>query len=480
MFGLFAPRCPLNLGLKVWTERRFRDIGEELGASHIRGVTVVEPDTEIVPHSDEPDELIQAMFERVCGWMEVSPQSLRLRVTSGLDMADLLAVQSHGRIQAAKSLYRIPSSEDERAELIISTQIDLEPARLLAIIARGVAHDVLRTRVPDLFEAEDRLSTIDLVPAFFGLGIFVANSTVREVHGEHGTYSTFQLSRAGHLSAEVHSYALALFAWARGEQMSDWTRRLRLDARETMKGGLRFLTKTGDCIFEADSFGHRSRLDSLSDLRRALAEDSPTLQMNALLNLENRPDDCRQLTREMISLLKTRDRDQRAQTVQTLAVCIGESEDALEAILNLYDDPAVPVRFAVAQVLRPGSADDESCIRTLTALLPDREPGVCVQAASRLLEFESLPEELLRPAIDLLCQGNIRCDGSMMRRALQLLDRLSSDVPTLLQAELDEESQAAITDLAEEVLGSVSTSVSDGSASPEESSGDGATSQPEA
>ena len=62
MFGLFAPRCPLNLGLKVWTERRFRDIGEELGASHIRQVEVVEPGSELLQAAVNSDDATTLIF----------------------------------------------------------------------------------------------------------------------------------------------------------------------------------------------------------------------------------------------------------------------------------------------------------------------------------------------------------------------------------------------------------------------------------
>ncbi|MBC8289486.1 MAG: HEAT repeat domain-containing protein [Planctomycetes bacterium] len=453
MLGLFAPRCPLTLGLKVWTERRFRDIGEVLGASHLRTVEVIEPGGDLFESTDDPDLLIGRIFEQVCRWMDVPSSSLRLKLISGLEMADLYGAQNHGRIEAAKSLYAIPAQEDEPATLLISAQIDLELERLLAIIARGVAHDVLRTRIPDLFAAEDRMQSIDLVPVFFGLGPSVANSTVREVNGEYGMTSTFQISRTGHLSAELFGYALALFSWVRGEPLPDWSRRLRLDAKETMKAGLKFLAKTNDCVFDADSFGYRTQLDSVASLRSALGETSATQQMNALLNLVTQPEEAQQLADEIIPILRSRDRDLRAQAVHTLAWSAAENEESLGAILSLDVDPDSPVRFAVAAALRPGSTDDESSIRTLAELLTDRDPGVSRQAAARLLEFESLPEDLLRPAIDLLKSGNVRCDELMIRYALEMLGRLCENVDAVLEAELDDDSRAMIADLADDVLG---------------------------
>ena len=446
MFGLFAPRCPLNLGLKVWTERRFRDIGEELGASHIRQVEVVEPGSELLQAAVNSDDAITLVFEQVCRWMDVSSSSLRLNVMSSDEMAELAA--SQGASGAAMSLYGIPAVDGEAAQLIVSADLNLDADQLLAMIARGVAHDVLRTRLPDLFAARDQMRIIDLVPVFFGLGIFVANSTVRDLNGVSGAPT-----RADSLSSEVYGYALALAAWVRGEGMADWTRHLRLDARETMKSGFKFLAKSGDCVFDADSFGHRTQPESLAELRRALDDSSPSLQMNALLNLMPHPDDCRQLCDELIPQLKMRDRDQRAQAVLTISACTTQSEDALRAVIGLCDDSETTVRLSVATTLKPGSVDDESSIHTLTGMLADRDPGVCIQAASSLLEFDSLPDELLRPALELLRQGNIRCAEPMMQVALLLLARVCDDVPALLSTELDEESQAMIADLTREVLG---------------------------
>ena len=446
MFGLFAPRCPLNLGLKVWTERRFRDIGEELGASHIRQVEVVEPGSELLQAAVNSDDATTLIFEQVCRWMDVSSSSLRLNVMSSDEMAELAA--SQGASGAAMSLYGIPAVDGEAAQLIVSADLNLDADQLLAMIARGVAHDVLRTRLPDLFAARDQMRIIDLVPVFFGLGIFVANSTVRDLNGVSGAPT-----RADSLSSEVYGYALALAAWVRGEGMADWTRHLRLDARETMKSGFKFLAKSGDCVFDADSFGHRTQPESLAELRRALDDSSSSLQMNALLNLEPQPDDCRQLCDELIPQLKMRDRDQRAQAVLTISACTTQSEDALRAVIGLCDDSETTVRLSVATTLKPGSVDDESSIHTLTGMLADRDPGVCIQAASSLLEFDSLPDELLRPALELLRQGNIRCAEPMMQVALLLLARVCDDVPALLSTELDEESQAMIADLTREVLG---------------------------
>jgi hypothetical protein len=458
MFGLFAPRCPLNLGLKVWTERRFRDLGEELGASQIRQVEVIELNSQLLASVEDSDQPVPILFEQVCRWMDVSSSSLKLNVLSSEEMAELVASQGQGPLGAAMSLYRIPAVDGEAAELIVSAELNLEAEQLLAMIARGVAHDVLRTRFPDLFAARDRMRTIDLVPVFFGLGIFVANSTVRDLNAAAGAST-----RADSLSAEVYGYALALAAWVRGDGIAGWTTQLRLDARETMKSGIKFLAKTGDCIFDADTFGHRAQLDSLVELRRALEEASPSLQMNALLNLESRPDDSRQLSEELIPQLKVRDRDQRAQAVLTISACTTENEDALHAVLSLSDDEESSVRLSVATVLQPRSVDDQSSIRTLTRLLADRDPNVIIQAASSLLEFESLPDELLRPALELLRQGNIRCDEPMMQRALLLLERVCDDVPALLEAELDDESQTMIADLTREVLGVGETASSEGS-----------------
>jgi tetratricopeptide (TPR) repeat protein len=69
----------------------------------------------------------------------------------------------------------------------------------------------------------------DLLTVFFGLGIFTANSVIREANWRVGRFSGWNLSRQGYLGLAEYAYALALYAAARGERKPDWLRHLRPD-----------------------------------------------------------------------------------------------------------------------------------------------------------------------------------------------------------------------------------------------------------
>jgi tetratricopeptide (TPR) repeat protein len=67
------------------------------------------------------------------------------------------------------------------------------------------------------------------------MGIFAANSSIRDVHWRAGHISASGVSRQGYLSIAEYGYALALYALARGEQEPAWADYLRKDARSFFK-----------------------------------------------------------------------------------------------------------------------------------------------------------------------------------------------------------------------------------------------------
>ncbi len=75
----------------------------------------------------------------------------------------------------------------------------------------------------------------DLLAVYFGLGIFVANSAIREVNWRSGGWSGWSIARQGYLSIAEYAHALALYAHARGEHRPRWTKFLRPDVRGLFK-----------------------------------------------------------------------------------------------------------------------------------------------------------------------------------------------------------------------------------------------------
>ena len=82
MFGLFSPRCPLEISIKAWIERRFLDLSSVIGADRIRQTEIITPGHPDLPqtfHGSE-QELLD-LFSRICRWMDLVPEAFQLART---------------------------------------------------------------------------------------------------------------------------------------------------------------------------------------------------------------------------------------------------------------------------------------------------------------------------------------------------------------------------------------------------------------
>lgn len=271
MFGLFAPKCPLDTHHKTWIERRMVWLAERFGLDRMRNATVVTPTPEFFPDPYTPDEAgFRHTLRRVCRYMGVDPNSLRFALADDdqLDAAGLYVQRERSIIYVARS----------RLE---------DPTRLVATLAHELAHELLLNGGHISPDASDHEEVTDLLPVFLGLGIFGANGTVRETawRNAHASYS--QVSRQGYLSSLQLGYALGVFAYVRGENNPKWVKHLRPDAGVTMKAALGYLRKTDDSLFRVTATARRGTPMELADL---LADPSPTVRLNALWDVRQLAD----------------------------------------------------------------------------------------------------------------------------------------------------------------------------------------------
>jgi hypothetical protein len=86
----------------------------------------------------------------------------------------------------------------------------------------------------------------DLLTVFLGLGIFTANSAFKFNQWTGGGKQGWEAKRLGYLTESMFGYALALFAWARGEDKPQWSKYLEGNVKYYFRSGLKYLEKTGD------------------------------------------------------------------------------------------------------------------------------------------------------------------------------------------------------------------------------------------
>jgi hypothetical protein len=108
---------------------------------------------------------------------------------------------------------------------------------LVATIAHELGHERLLGESRIDASRRDGEPLTDLFSVFFGFGIFSANAAF-EFRSSDRSYQT---SKLGYLTEAMYGYALARYAWLRGETSPAWAAHLDTNPRTYLKDGLRFL-----------------------------------------------------------------------------------------------------------------------------------------------------------------------------------------------------------------------------------------------
>lgn len=222
-------------------------LAEQFGLERMLQAPVVLPSEEHFPDPfDGTEHDAWVLMRRVCGYMGVDPGRVRLGFYSEQEPDLGEQFRPEGFSQGTAGLYQGGRSE----RLWIETSQLTDPIALVATFAHELGHVHLIGDGRVSPETEDHEPLTDLLTVFMGMGVFTANSFLRERRQTGLNYSSWSLSRQGYLPAPMYGYALALFAWVRSEPRPAWAGALRPDVRTPFNQGLRFLLKTGDSTFK--------------------------------------------------------------------------------------------------------------------------------------------------------------------------------------------------------------------------------------
>lgn len=271
MFSWFRSSYPVDFKHKVWIEHRLRFLSERLGLDRIPISDVVIPTAEAIPEL-APGRLpdIESLTQRLCDRLQIPREGLTVRVVKELPVGEAVGVYRH---------------VDREIQLLSSLLGD--PARLLSTLIHELLHDLLLCRGILTGNEPDHEPLTDLSACLLGCGIPLANATFRSASWSDGTFSWSESSRVGYLSSPEFGYALALCCWVEEfETPPSWSCYLRLDAREPLKKGLRFLNQTRDSVFRRESTGaiHRPSPEFLTN---SLTHGTDTEILSALWDFGN-------------------------------------------------------------------------------------------------------------------------------------------------------------------------------------------------
>lgn len=430
MFGLFSPKCPLPVGWKVWAERRFRDLCGLATSRDLRPENMLTPESVELPRDFDGSELAVAeLFEIVCRRMGLNPEDIDLEPGTEEQMP------------GAGGLYFGPEEEWSRPRIQYCDDLAGDAHQLLAVLAHEAAHEVLRQRLPDVYLDDDMENCTDLLPVLFGFGVFMANATLREVSFTEGRLYYWSLSKSGYLTSEIYGYLLALLAWTQRDDRPEWRNWLRPDAREMLVASLKYLRKTDECVFDRSLDDTWPKSFSEHQLEAALDDRSPTQQMNALVEIRERPNVAAALQSQVASLLQHSQADIRLAAMEVLGVIETPTSGTFVRLLECEYDDDVRVRRLLPQFILPECPEPEFAEAALVRMLNDADTSVAASAAESLARFSDFPDGTLATATDLVVRALARNDEPLAVACLKLLSCLTDDVEDWVESRLAEDTE---------------------------------------
>ncbi|MBL7044678.1 MAG: hypothetical protein ISR77_38985 [Pirellulaceae bacterium] len=435
MLGLFRPPCPIDLREKVWTELRMGWLVERFGWQQMRDAPVILPTQEFFPViRDGSHAEGEQTFERVCHYLEVQQDQVRLEIASD----DAASDDTGGSIRDDVTTVRVPES-------LLTDQ-----ESLIAAMARLVTLDRL-WRSGNLTGQEiDASWLVELATVFFGMGVFGANAAVQHRHATNGTWNWWAVRRQGHLPARVYGYAMALFAFSRREHRPAWARTLGHDALDSFRRGGRYLKKATDCVFDCEANGLTRSAKSDTALESDLRHGSDSIRLAALWDILDRGPAASQLTDAVKECLRMKNPILRTEAARVIGAMGPSASSAAPNVIRAFSSRNSDVRrqcvLAVEQLELPQDMKGphgETVYDELLCLLEDPDPLVVRAVAHTLRRYGQEAQEAAEHMIRHLCRALVACDYETSDFYFDVLEAITPDIERFL----DEHMKATHPDL---------------------------------
>lgn len=415
MFGWFAPKCPLELDQKVWTEYRMRWLADLLGIDRLLKAEVIIPTADFFPAIPaKTEEVVNGLMRLLESYLGIS-EPVPFKLLTGNELTE--------------------ATDEEFKGLLIPEQALDNPSVLATKILRQLAQiDLMRRGCANAL-ANELEGVADLLLIFVGSGLIAVNNNVVDKTHRIGEFGYWEISKNCHLTSNDFGYALALFAYVRNEEAPAWMTHLNADAAETMKKGLQFLHKTNDSLFRPDRLRDRIRPPIATEACDRLRSGTPTEQVFTLWQLEKNPLSEPAVIEAIEEKLAERNWVIASSAADALGPPRDASRQAIPALLRALNSSYPRVRAAAANTLGEIQAEPELVIPALVYHLTDSNARVLTAAGFALGKFGSAAQEhspTLVRAIDSLLYG--QSTESNVAFLLVALTRIEPDAETHLRA----------------------------------------------
>lgn len=239
---LKSSKCPVPEPARQWTEYRIAWVMDQFGPESVRNCPIVLPTPEFFPDPwNGTDGAAAGMFLRVCNYMHVDPNRVRLKLSG------IAPHLNNGIVMEtdAAGLYLGEHSITGQQAIEINRSNFSDPMGLVATIAHELCHVILMGDGYMTGDEDDNEQLTDLLTICRGMGIFGARTVLRGVVRKSESGLSAELESGAYLTPEIWGYAHAVLAWVRGEEQPKWGRHLGVNTRGAFKQGMRYLAKHG-------------------------------------------------------------------------------------------------------------------------------------------------------------------------------------------------------------------------------------------
>lgn len=245
--ALFSPKCPVGPDLRAWTEESMAWLTSEFGREVLNRAPVL-PTTEFFPGPYAGSGAdIRKLVTQLCGYLDVPPDRLTIDIQPDDGEDDMVAeLRLNRRSRFAAGHYR---RENGRPVIAVDERLATRPVSLVATIAHELGHVRLLDEQRINADRHDQEQLTDLLTVHFGLGIFNANAAFEFTqHDASSRHLHWSYARLGYLTEQMFGYALACYAYMRGEAKPAWARYLDTNPRTYMKQSLRYMAENPPSI----------------------------------------------------------------------------------------------------------------------------------------------------------------------------------------------------------------------------------------
>lgn len=425
MFGLFKSKPPMNAWETAWTENCMAWYVDQFGEQRMRQTPTLVPDYEDLPALGSHQDL-DVLRDFVGTWMGVDCACVQWQVYADVVDPDSVVIQDK---QEASVIVPVTEEDLQNRDAVIATL-----ARECAWLA------FQRLNLPE--DQVRQLTTwhIELLPAFLGLGIFSANTTLQAKDYIVPGGSSWSVPSRGELPSRIIGYAQALRETARESDDHSWSVLLRQDAEVTFSEGKRYLTKSQDSAFKLGAVDPPLKDLATNAILEGLRTGGPSKKILMLWELIKRRPEIESLQEpdRLVSdairdWLRHKDPGVRAAAVSTLA-CYDLSVDAAQDLTDALKDGSKDVRINAAQVLpRYVGVADDFVVEELKSALQDDVRAVVFSVVQALTAFGPAAEPAIKMLLKRLRQNLVECRDEQSVTILKAIQTIVPDSRSRLQ-----------------------------------------------